>query len=530
MFFLKEGKLHLTITRRYADIGLRLESVEAVRLNEWSHVAITYDGHRKGAGVHLYVDGREVAKKITFDELTYNYGPVQPFRVGAGGGEALRFRGLIDEVRAYERALSAEEVQALTVLETLPVLAKTEPAQRSAAQAAKLKLAFLDRYAPAETMQLQTESRRAEKAYDDYWNKVPSLMVMQEGAVRQTHLLKRGAYDAPGEKVSAATPAALPPMPAEYPRNRLGLARWLVSRENPLTARVLVNRYWQMFFGAGLVKTVEDFGSQGELPLYQDLLDHLAVELMEKGWDARALLKSIVMSDTYKQSSRMTPERQQLDPENRLLARGPRLRYSAEMIRDQALQVSGLLVEKVGGPSVRPYQPPGLWSELAGGSDYKEDEGEGLWRRSLYTYWKRTVAPPTMVNFDAPTREVCIVRESRTNTPLQALNLMNDVTYLEASRKFAERILAEGGADDAARLRFAWRSLLAREPREKEVAAAQRLLAQAGARYEKSPVAAEALLRQGAAPVNARWPAAQIAAWSNVASLLLNLDEAITKD
>jgi hypothetical protein len=259
-------------------------------------------------------------------------------------------------------------------------------------------------------------------------------MVMAENAKRRdSFILKRGAYDQYGDKVQPGVPAALPAMKPEWPRNRLGLAYWLTDRSNPLTARVAVNRFWQMLFGTGLVKTVEDFGSQGEWPVYVDVLDWLAVEFMDKSWDVKGILKTIVMSGTYRQSSAVTPELLQKDPENRLLARGARVRLPAEMVRDQALAVSGLLVETTGGPSVKPYQPPGLWQELSGGRGYIAGHGESLYRRSLYTYWKRTVAPPSMINFDSPTRESCIVRESRTNTPLQALNLMNDVTYLEAA-------------------------------------------------------------------------------------------------
>src|SRR5207253_1771585 len=228
-------------------------------------------------------------------------------------------------------------------------------------------------------------------------------------------------------------PASLPRLPADVPNNRLGFARWLVDPSNPLTARVAVNRYWQMYFGTGLVKTIDDFGSQGEWPTHPELLDWLATEFVRTGWNVKAMQKLIVMSATYRQASKVTPLLLSRDPENRLLARGPRLRLSAEMIRDQALAISGLLVERLGGPSVKPYQPKGLWKEL-GDVDYTPDHGENLYRRSLYTFWKRTVAPPSMMTFDAAARETCSVRETRTNTPLQALTLMNEITYVEAGR------------------------------------------------------------------------------------------------
>ena len=266
-------------------------------------------------------------------------------------------------------------------------------------------------------------------------------------------VLMRGAYDKPGEKVQPGVPAVLPPLPAGAPNNRLGFAQWLVDPANPLTARVTVNRFWQMYFGTGLVKTVEDFGSQGEWPSHPELLDWLATEFVRTGWDVKAMQKLIVTSATYRQSSKVTPELLQRDPENRLLARGPRFRLPAEMIRDQALAVAGLLVEKLGGPSVKPYQPAGLWKELAmQDMDYVQSKGDDLYRRSLYTFWKRTVAPPDDDDFDAAERETCVVRETRTNTPLQALDLMNDVTFVEAARVLGQRMMKEGGATPDARL------------------------------------------------------------------------------
>ncbi len=319
-------------------------------------------------------------------------------------------------------------------------------------------------------------------------------------------------------------------MKPEWPNNRLGLARWLVDPSNPLTARVTVNRFWQMLFGTGIVKTVQDFGSQGESPSHQDLLDWLAVEFVESGWDVKHIFKTIVMSSTYRQSSDVTPELLQRDPENRLLARGPRFRLPAEVIRDQALAVSGLLVEKVGGPSVKPYQPPGLWQELAGGGGYRPDHGPGLYRRSLYTYWKRTIAPPSMVIFDAPTRETCIVRESRTNTPLQALDLMNDVAYVEAARHLAERMMTEGGSSDESRIAYGWRLALARDPRTPESKVLKDALRRFEARYSLDPQAAVALLNEGDSLWNRSLPAPKLAAYTGIASLLLNLDEMVTKE
>jgi hypothetical protein len=344
-----------------------------------------------------------------------------------------------------------------------------------------------------------------------------------------THVLQRGVYDKPGPKVERLTLAALNPWPEGAPRNRLGLARWLTSRNNPLTARVAVNRHWQMLFGTGLVKTAEDFGSQGEWPVHLELLDWLALEYQENGWNTKQLLKTIMMSETYQQSSRITPQLLEKDPENRLLARGARLRMPAEMLRDQALVASGLLKEQVGGPSVHPYQPAGLWSEL-GGKDYEADHGDGLYRRSIYTFWKRTAPPPFMVSFDSALRETCTVREGRTNTPLQALHLMNDVQFLEAARKLAERALQQGGASTRERLAYAFRLVVVRPPREKELSRLEQMLALAKDRFATEPRKAREFLAQGESPLNTQLDPVEHAAWMVAASAILNLDAAQTKE
>ncbi len=372
------------------------------------------------------------------------------------------------------------------------------------------------------------------KMREQFYDSIPTVMVMAESPQpRDTFVLKRGAYDNHGEKVTPGVPSILPPLRPEWPNNRLGLARWLVDRGNPLTARVTVNRFWQMYFGTGLVKTVQDFGSQGEWPIHADLLDWLAVEFMESGWNMKAMQRTIVTSATYRQSSKAAPELLQKDPDNRLLARGPRLRLGPDMIRDQALAVSGLLVEKVGGPSVKPYQPAGLWQELAGGDGYKADRGEGLYRRSLYTFWKRTVAPPFMINFDSPSRETCTVRETRTNTPLQALDLMNDVAFVEASRKLAERLMQEGGAEPGERIDYLYRLVLARpaEPAERQIVL--ETLRRFESRYSADRDSAKTFLSQGDSPVAkrvAKMDARELAAYTAVASLILNLDETITRE
>ena len=411
--YLKDGKIWLHISRRWSDYSLRLQTKTEVQLNRWHHVIMTYDGKRKGSGVRIYLNGVAQPTEILFDELNTNLGAKEPFRIGAGGGPQNRFRGSIDEVKVYNRALSEEEAAVLPLLETAAEIAALPPARRTPAQGNKLAFCFMETAAPDAIQKVRRGMLAARAKREGYSESIPTVMVMQEmEKPRETFVLRRGTYDAPGEKVSPGVPAVLPPLPKEWPQNRLGLARWLVDRSNPLTARVTVNRFWQMLFGVGLVKTAEDFGSQGERPVHPELLDWLAAEFMESGWNVKALLKTIVTSATYRQSSRVTPSLLERDPENRLLARAPRLRLPSETLRDQALAVSGLLVEKLGGPPVKPYQPPGLWEELTIHNEkYERDKGEALYRRGLYTLWRRTVPPPAMVTFDAASREYCTVRE-----------------------------------------------------------------------------------------------------------------------
>ena len=319
-------------------------------------------------------------------------------------------------------------------------------------------------------------------------------------------------------------------MPAGAPNNRLGFAEWVIDPKNPLLARVTVNRFWQMYFGMGIVKTVEDFGSQGEWPSNPELLDWLATEFVRSGWDVKALQKSIVMSAAYRQSSEATPDLLQRDPENRLLARGPRFRLPAEMIRDQALSAAGLLVEKIGGPSVKPYQPEGLWKEISmQDMDYVQGHGDDLYRRSLYTFWKRTIAPPEMINFDSANRKACVVRETRTNTPLQALNLMNDVTYVEAARFVGQRIMKEGGASAEDRLRYGFRLVTGHWPSK-----AQQDVLLENLRFHRDYFSdaanVDAYLAQGESQPDTKLDRRELAAYASLASLLLNLDEAMTKE
>jgi hypothetical protein len=384
---------------------------------------------------------------------------------------------------------------------------------------------------------LRAERLELPKRHTEIENEIPATMVMSEPSEpRPAFILKRGQYDQRGDQVESEFPQALSDSvsavaeQATSKKTRLDLARWLTDPKHPLTARVAVNRWWEMLFGMGLVETSEDFGSQGAFPSHPELLDWLATELIAQKWDQRAILREIVLSATYRQSSNVTPELLQKDPRNTLLARGPRYRLPAETVRDQALFVSGLFSPRIGGPSVRPYQPEGLWEDVSveRRDKYVPDAGEGLYRRSMYTFWKRTCPPPGMATFDAPDREFCLVRRARTNTPLQALVLLNDPTFVEASRKLAERCLT-AASDVDARIDLAFRHVLSRPPDQAERATIREILDEATKSFTEEPAAAEEYLTIGASPRDVTLPPVEMAAWSAAMSVVLNLDEAISK-
>jgi hypothetical protein len=532
---LDHGKVQLNLVKRWLDDACRVETERTLEPNCWHHVIATYDGSREASGVRITIDGEPQKLRIVLDELNQTFMTKEPLRIGGGNGPGGRFRGRIDDVRVYRRVLSPDESAMIAVADSLADILAVAAEQRTPAQRLKLRVGFLDLFAAEPIRAAHRDLVAIRRERDAFVEKLPNTMVMEEMPTpRETHLLIRGQYDKPGERVLPGLPVSFTAgKPADGLRNRLDLARWLVSTDNPLTARVTVNRLWQMLFGTGLVKTVDDFGAQGEWPSHPELLDWLAVEFMspEHGqpWDVKAIVKQIVTSATYKQSSKVTPTLLQLDPDNRLLARGPRIRLSAEAIRDQALFVSGLLIERQGGPSVMPYQPEGLWKELTG-TDAPVEHGENLYRRSMYTFWKRTVAPPTMMTFDASGREMCLVRESRTNTPLQALTLLNEVTFVEASRRLAERVLHDARATPADRIMLAFRLATARPPRPSEFDVLRRGLDTHLAHYRANREAALELLRTGESPRDESLDPAELAAYTAIAGLLLNLDEAITKE
>ncbi|MCI0624428.1 MAG: DUF1553 domain-containing protein [Acidobacteria bacterium] len=531
--FFVNGKVHFNLVGVWADDSFRVETENPLPIKRWHHVVAVFDSLQPFDKVQIYLNGEKQTLKVNNSRLFRQFANhAAHLRIGGGAGPQWLFQGLIDEVRIYKTLPSPAQIAILSCPDSLSQIAAIPPQRRSEGQRLKIRQAFLDEAATATVQREWKRLRELQQQKAALEASFVTLMVMQElPQPRPAYVLQRGAYDAPGERVERGVPAVLPAMPKAGPNNRLGLARWLVSAENPLTARVTVNRFWQMFFSSGLVKTAEDFGAQGEAPSHPELLDWLAVELQQNGWNVKALLKTMVMSSTYRQSSRLTAEKLHHDPENRLLARGPRVRLPAEMIRDQALLVSGLLVEELGGPSVRPYQPEGLYKDLlfSNMTKYAQDTSQGLWRRSLYTFWKRTVNPPAMNIFDASSREYCMVRETRTNTPLQALNLMNDTTYVEAARMMAQRMLSEGGPKPEDRIALGLRLAAGRQPDENETQVLLGNLQSQLEYFRGRPQEAARLLAVGAKPSDTKLKAEELAAYAVIASLILNLDEVITK-
>ncbi|WP_238325897.1 DUF1553 domain-containing protein [Bryobacter aggregatus] len=530
----REGKIHVHFTSEFADDAIRMDSEAVLQPKTWQHVTLTYNGSRMADGIKVYVDGKPVPLKIEIDAIyrPFNNAAKQfpePFRIGAGGGPTKRFAGRFDELGVWSRVLSTEDIAVLAEGKSLQQLAQ-DPSSPHAKRV--LRAAYLEAGAPQPQRELWARIQQLEHDRELFEFELPTVMVMAEMPVRRdTFILQRGEYDKPGEKVEPGVPSFLPPLPAGAPNNRLGLAQWMTAKDHPLTARVNINRFWQAIFGTGIVKTTEDFGNQGEWPSHPELLDWLATEFVESKWDLKHMMQLMVTSAAYRQDSRTTPDLTQRDPENRWLAHGPRLRLPAEAIRDQALYAAGLLNPKLGGRSTKSYQPAGLWEEQSmQNMDYEQDHGADLYRRSLYMYWKRTIAPPMMVTFDASTRESCTVRESRSNTPLQALNLMNDVTFLEAGRQIGRRMIAEGGATDEARLSYGMKLLLSRTPTPKELSILKSNLNYHRDYFASNPGRVDTYLSKGESPVSKTIPPQEQAAYMAVGNLILNLDEAVTKD
>jgi hypothetical protein len=526
------GKVETHFVHHWPDKAFKVITKKSLSLNEWHHVVVSYDGTRQAEGLHLYIDGAlQEVDVTTNNKLDGTLTTDKPFHIGRRQA-SVPFHGSIDEVQVFSLRLSAEEAAQLADGKPLAQLAAilAVPANaRDEQQRQRLEQFYSDRI-DTPSRKLLEELQAIPGKIEAIDQAIPVTMVMQEMEERRsTHILIRGQYDALGEVVSPGLPASLVNnTPAEA--TRLDMARWLTDPEHPLTARVAVNRWWEMLFGTGLVETAEDFGVQGARPSHPELLDYLATELVRQNWDQRTILKSIVLTATYRQSSHVDPKLLDTDPQNRLLARGPRSRLPAEMIRDNALAIGGLLHREVGGPSVRPYQPAGLWEDVSveRRDKYVADTGLGLYRRSMYTFWKRTCPPPSMSAFDAPDRETCVVRRARTNTPLQALVLLNDPTYVEAGRAFAHIITQQEG-DDGQRVDYAFRRAVARPASDTERPIVLELLVSARQRFAADADATEKLLSVGNAKFKSSVPAPELAAWTSIACILLNLDETISK-
>ncbi|WP_339745933.1 DUF1553 domain-containing protein [uncultured Rubinisphaera sp.] len=525
-------KISVHIINTWPTNAIKVTTEKKLKPSTWHHLFVTYDGSSKAEGVKIYVDGELWDWKIEQDHLTESIRTPKTLLIGSRHPSS-RLMGTIDEVLVFNRVLNQSEVEALTKQLPITTILAVSPEERTIEQQQQLLNYYLEQK-DEEYIALLKKKQELKAEETELLKPLTSVMVMEDmSKPRDTFILARGAYDAPTEqKVEPGTPAVLPPMPKDAPQNRLGLAQWLFAENHPLTARVVVNRYWQMLFGTGLITTPEDFGSQGAFPSHPHLLDWLAVDFRESGWDVKRMLKLMVMSSTYRQTSDVSRAAYLRDPANRLLARGSRFRLQGEMIRDSALFISGLLNTKMGGPGVKPYQPPGLWKEvgLGGNPQFVQDHGDKLYRRSLYTYWKRSAPPPSMQIFDAPTREKCTIRRPRTNTPLQALVTMNDVQYVEAARHLAERMLKEGGATSAEQVGYAFLLATAREPRPSESLVLLHLYEESLIHYQANPQAAEELLNIGESPRDEDLDVSQLAAWTIVANMILNLDETLTHE
>ena len=526
-----KGQLQINLVDRWVVSAIEVLTKEPIRRADWNHVVVSYDGSRKASGLRVFADGLEIPLTVVRDTLQGPIHNAEPFRIGRRDS-GLGFYGQLDELRIISRTMTPETAREWFWSERLRAVLPLAGDKRDARQTKLVLDCFVERHGDAALRDARQRAEDAREAEEEFRAKLPKTLVMQDvSSGRKTHVLKRGQYDAPGDVVEPGVPAALPPLAADLPRNRLGLATWLTSPEHPLTARVAVNRLWTQCFGEGLVATLNDFGSQGDVPTHPELLDWLARRFVRSGWDVKQMLRLMVTSATYRQDSAPSPALLQRDPGNRLLARGSRFRLSAEMVRDQALAVSGLLVQRIGGPPVKPYQPPGLWEAVSynGELSYEPDRGEGLWRRTLYSYWKRTAPPPGVQVLDGPTRETCVVRRPRTNTPLQALLLLNDETYVEAARSLAAQVLARSAVPADERVRDMFRRATSRPPTAHEAELLCGLYSRQRGRFAANPESARRLIAVGVSPHGRKLDPVELGTWTVVAQAILNLDEVITR-
>lgn len=531
--WLEGGKVGTHIVNKWPSDALKVVSKEPMELGKWQHLCFTYDGGAKPDSVRVYINGVLKPTDTQSDTLKNTIRTKVPFKVGQRHTTAGLDGAAIQDVRLYDRVLSGTEVSTLATGTRAAWLMSKSADTLSVVEKDELFSWWLTGSDEDYRRLLASYTRLQEEESAIRARGTIAHVANEKMDAAQAFILFRGEYDKRRDKVLAATPAILPAMPASYPKNRLGFAKWLLLPEHPLTTRVTVNRFWQEVFGIGFVKTAGDFGVNGEIPTHPELLDWLAVEFREKGWDVKRFFKLLVTSATYRQACITTPAKRQKDPLNRLLSRGARFRMDAEMVRDYVLASSGLLSRKMGGASVKPYQPDGVWEAVAmigsNTRDYRRDSGEGLYRRSMYTFWKRSAPPASMDIFNAPSREFCTVRRERTNTPLQALVTMNDDQCVEAARTLAQHALKEGGTTFASRLNYITLRLVARPLRANEVSIVAKSLRDLATYYKANPKDAKALLMVGESKADASLAPEPLAAWTMLTNQLMNLDEVLNK-
>ncbi len=531
--WLEGGKVGTHIIHEWEGDALKVVSKNPIPTGQWAHVLVTYDGGGKAAGVKVYVNGAVQQVNVAADKLKGSTHTEVPFKIGQRSTSSRINDALVQDVRLYGRVLLSIEIEKLVKGVKARQIVSKPADQRTPAE----KKELFDWYLPTldtSYQELATSLKKLEDEQVAIKARGTIAHVMQEkGEAPMAFILHRGEYDKRRDQVQAGTPKILPPFPSELPKNRLGLAQWMLRPEHPLTARVTVNRIWQELFGTGIVKTSEDFGLAGDLPVNQELLDWMAIEFREQGWDMKKFYKLLVTSAAYRQSALVTPAKLEKDPQNRLISRGPRFRMDAEMVRDYALASTGILSSKIGGPSVKPYQPDGVWEAVAmigsNTRDYKRDSGENLYRRSMYIFWKRSAPPAQMDIFNAPNRETCTVRRERTNTPLQALATLNDPQYIEAARFLAQATLKQPAAETAARLDFVAQRIISRPLKAEESAVVEGVLKDLLAFYQGHVEDAKKLIATGESKPDASLDPAQLAAWTMVVNELLNLDEVLNK-
>ncbi|MFT7643812.1 MAG: hypothetical protein ACI9G1_005578, partial [Pirellulaceae bacterium] len=525
------GNVAVHLISAWAANAIKVTTKTKLKANQWQHVFATYDGSSKAAGIKIYFDGKPQEWQVNNDKLSGTIRTAKPLYIGRRNPGS-PFKGLVDDLRVYDRELTEAEIGSLAGSDPIGPILAIATDERTDQQKQILKQHYLNNV-DAGYRELNKKVSALNSRIAGLTKPVSTVMVMQDVPTpRMTYILERGNYASPkmDSPVEPGILSALPPLPEGAASNRLGMAQWLTTPNHPLTARVTVNRYWYMLFGTGIVKTAEDFGSQGEWPSHPDLLDWLATDFVENGWDIKLALKQMVMSATYRQSSRVNAEMLERDPLNLLLARGPRFRLQGEFIRDNALATSGLMVHTIGGPSVKPYQPPGLWGELViGGARFKQDKGEGLYRRSMYTYWKRSSPAPSLTIFDTPTREKCTLRRSRTNTPLQALVTMNDPQFVEASRALAERAMKEGGDTLDKQIEFAFRLVAGTKPSELIMSVLKETYDEELKVFSEDVERAKSIITIGDSKRDETIDAAKHAAFSIVTQIILNLDQTLTR-